>query len=102
MYSFVCVSVEPLIYLFNFFIRNYVKQSYTGDEELYSVYVPTNHLYIGDIFLVNSKEVIRPNLSVREGIGKFSSLLLEVPVLISIWVGLGYALSQTGQLKHCI
>ena len=91
-----CITV---IYLFNFFIRDYVKQSYTWDEELYSVYVPTNHLYIGDIFLVHSKEVIRPNLSVREGIGKFSSLLLEVPVLISIWVGLGYALSQNGSNK---
>lgn len=33
------------------------------------MYVPTNHLYIGDIFMVNSKDVIRPNLSVREGIG---------------------------------
>lgn len=36
-----------------------------------SVYVPTNHLYIGDIFLINSEEIIRPNLSVREGIGLF-------------------------------
>lgn len=43
-----------------------------GDEELCSVYVPTNHLYIGDIFLVNSKDVIRPNLSIREGIGLLS------------------------------
>nr|GEV91571.1 protein like COV 2 [Tanacetum cinerariifolium] len=38
------------------------------DEELCSVYVPTNHLYIGDVFLVNSEEIIRPNLSIREGI----------------------------------
>ncbi|CAL5443039.1 unnamed protein product [Camellia sinensis] len=44
------------------------------DEELCCVYVPTNHLYIGDILLVNAKDVIRPNLSVREGIGKNSSL----------------------------
>lgn len=43
-----------------------------GDEELCSVYVPTNHLYIGDIFLVNSNEIIRPNLSIREGIGLWS------------------------------
>ncbi|OAY77291.1 Protein CONTINUOUS VASCULAR RING 1, partial [Ananas comosus] len=43
--------------------------SYSGDEELCCVYVPTNHLYIGDIFLVNSKDVIRPNLPVHEGIG---------------------------------
>lgn len=41
------------------------------DEELCSVFVPTNHLYIGDIFLVNTKEIIRPNLSIREGIGMF-------------------------------
>lgn len=40
-----------------------------GDEELCSVFVPTNHLYIGDIFLVSSNEIIRPNLSIREGIG---------------------------------
>jgi hypothetical protein len=45
-------------------------QHYSGEEELCCVYVPTNHLYIGDIFLVNTKDVIRPNLSVREGIGK--------------------------------
>ncbi|CAL5360558.1 unnamed protein product [Camellia sinensis] len=45
-----------------------------SDEELCCVYVPTNHLYIGDILLVNAKDVIRPNLSVREGIGKNSSL----------------------------
>jgi hypothetical protein len=46
-----------------------VLQTDKGDEELCSVYVPTNHLYIGDIFLVNSAEIIRPNLSIREGIG---------------------------------
>lgn len=34
------------------------------------MYVPTNHLYIGDVFLVSTKDVIRPNLSVREGIGE--------------------------------
>jgi hypothetical protein len=52
-------------------------QNYSGEEELCCVYVPTNHLYIGDIFLVNTKDVIRPNLSVREGIGKeFISLVV--------------------------
>ena len=47
-------------------------QKENGDEELCSVFVPTNHLYIGDVFLVNSAEIIRPNLSIREGIGWFS------------------------------
>ncbi|GJZ95920.1 COV 1-like protein [Tanacetum coccineum] len=57
-------------YAFGFITSSVILQTYSGEEELYSVYVPTNHLYIGDIFLVNSKDVIRPNLSVREGIGK--------------------------------
>ncbi len=61
-------------------------QNDVGEEELCSIYVPTNHLYIGDIFLVNSKDVIRPNLSVREGIGilsLWSHLLSSVSFL---WV----------------
>lgn len=48
------------------------------------MYVPTNHLYIGDIFLVNARDVIRPNLSVREGIGKRSfhhQILLKIYAL---------------------
>ena len=50
---------------------------------MYCVYVPTNHLYIGDIFLVSSSDVIRPNMSVREGIGIPISVLFPfffVPV----------------------
>ncbi|KAL8136986.1 hypothetical protein V2J09_002987 [Rumex salicifolius] len=45
--------------------------SYSGEEDLCCVYVPTNHLYIGDIFLVNSNDILRPNLSVREAIGQY-------------------------------
>lgn len=44
-------------------------QGYSSEEQMFCVYVPTNHLYIGDIFLVSSNDVIRPNISVREGIG---------------------------------
>ncbi len=40
-----------------------------GDVELLSVYVPTNHIYIGDIFLLQRADVIRTSLSVREGLG---------------------------------
>ena len=37
--------------------------------ELFSVYVPTNHIYVGDIFLLGKDDVIHTNLSVREGLG---------------------------------
>ncbi|GAY42721.1 hypothetical protein CUMW_069060, partial [Citrus unshiu] len=44
----------------------------SGQEELCCVFVPTNHLYIGDIIFISSKDILRPNLSVREGIGEKS------------------------------
>nr|CAD1821473.1 unnamed protein product [Ananas comosus var. bracteatus] len=60
-----------------------VLQSYSGDEELCCVYVPTNHLYIGDIFLIYSKDVIRPNLSVREGIEIVVSGGMSMPQILA-------------------
>ena len=39
-----------------------------GESKLFSVYVPTNHVYVGDIFLLTSEDIIKPNLSVREGL----------------------------------
>ncbi|XP_008785659.1 protein LIKE COV 3-like [Phoenix dactylifera] len=55
----------------------------TGDEELSCVYVPTNHLYLGDIFLISSRELIRPNLSVREGIEIIISGGMSIPKILS-------------------
>ncbi|KAF8026645.1 hypothetical protein BT93_F3202 [Corymbia citriodora subsp. variegata] len=70
-------------YAFGFITSSVVLQRDDGDEELCSVYVPTNHLYIGDIFLVNSKEIIRPNLSIREGIEIIVSVGMTMPQMIS-------------------
>ncbi|KAL8243002.1 hypothetical protein R6Q59_013304 [Mikania micrantha] len=70
-------------FAFGFITSSFVLQSYSGEEKLYSVYVPTNHLYIGDIFLVNSKDVIRPNLSVREGIEIVVSGGMSMPQVLA-------------------
>ncbi|KAI4380407.1 hypothetical protein MLD38_006603 [Melastoma candidum] len=70
-------------YAFGFITSCVVLQNYHGEEELCCVYVPTNHLYIGDIFLVNSKDVIRPNLSVREGIEIVVSGGMAMPQILS-------------------
>ncbi|XP_042512854.1 protein LIKE COV 2-like [Macadamia integrifolia] len=70
-------------YAFGFITSSVVLQRENGDEELCSVYVPTNHLYIGDIFLVNSEEIIRPNLSIREGIEIIVSGGMTMPQMIS-------------------
>ncbi|KAK3411537.1 hypothetical protein EUGRSUZ_I00289 [Eucalyptus grandis] len=70
-------------YAFGFITSTVVLQKDNEDEELCSVFVPTNHLYIGDIFLVNSKDIIRPNLSIREGIEIIVSGGMTMPQTIS-------------------
>ncbi|XP_043706955.1 protein CONTINUOUS VASCULAR RING 1-like [Telopea speciosissima] len=70
-------------YAFGFITSTLVLQNYSGEEELCCVYVPTNHLYLGDIFLVNSNDVIRPNLSVREGIEIVISGGMSMPQILS-------------------
>ncbi|KAL3681834.1 hypothetical protein R1sor_024790 [Riccia sorocarpa] len=70
-------------YAIGFITSTLVLQGETGDEELCSVYVPTNHLYIGDIFMISSKDVIRPNLSVREGIEIVVSGGMSMPQVIT-------------------
>ncbi|CAN0900136.1 Protein CONTINUOUS VASCULAR RING 1 [Linum grandiflorum] len=70
-------------YAFGFITSSVTLQNYAGDEELCCVYVPTNHLYIGDIFLVSANDVIRPNLSVREGIEIVVSGGMSMPQILS-------------------
>ncbi|XP_047069713.1 protein LIKE COV 1-like [Lolium rigidum] len=71
-------------YAFGFITSEVLLQSYSREEELYCVYVPTNHLYIGDMFLITSSDVIRPNLSVREGIEIVVSGGMSMPQVLSI------------------
>lgn len=54
-------------------------QTQSGDLHLNTVYVPTNHVYVGDIFLLSAKDILRPNLSVREGIEIVVSCGMAVP-----------------------
>lgn len=57
-------------YAIGFITSTVILRKNTDVEELCCVYVPTNHLYLGCMVLVNSKDIMKPNISVREGIGK--------------------------------
>lgn len=50
----------------------YIAHPQTGSQDLHLniVYVPTNHVYVGDVFLMEDKEITYTNLSVREGLGE--------------------------------
>jgi uncharacterized membrane protein len=50
-----------------------------GDQQLTCVYVPTNNLYLGDIFLMSHADAIVPDLSVREAIGTNSPSIYPSP-----------------------
>ncbi|KAK3011622.1 hypothetical protein RJ639_011124 [Escallonia herrerae] len=71
-------------YAFGFITSTVILSKSSGAEELCCVYVPTNHLYLGDILLINSKDVMRPNLSVREGIEIVISGGMSIPQTLSI------------------
>ncbi|KAM7517172.1 hypothetical protein LguiA_006755 [Lonicera macranthoides] len=74
-------------YAFGFITSSVILRKGMGDEELCCVYVPSNHLYLGDIFLINSKDVMRPNLSVREGIEIVISGGTSVPQVLMVLDG---------------
>ena len=39
-----------------------------GPEPMVAVYVPTNHLYLGDLVIVPRSDAFFPDLSVEEGV----------------------------------
>ncbi|MEW5984006.1 MAG: DUF502 domain-containing protein [Acidobacteriota bacterium] len=51
-----------------FLTREFTLDLGRGPERLVAVYVPTNHLYLGDLVLVPHEEVSYPDLSVEEGV----------------------------------
>lgn len=55
------------IYMYGFLTGDVVVEG-IKPEELATVYVPTNHLYLGDIMLVPRRGVVSTGLSIEEGI----------------------------------
>ncbi|XP_059624677.1 protein LIKE COV 3-like [Cornus florida] len=70
-------------YAFGFITSTVILRKSSGAEELCCVYVPSNHLYIGDVFLISSKDIMRPNLSVREGLEIVISGGLSIPQILT-------------------
>ncbi|KAH1121618.1 hypothetical protein J1N35_004778 [Gossypium stocksii] len=80
----VAIIKHPRIgqYMFGFITSTVVLQKGVG-EELCCIYVSTNHLYLGDLFLISSKDILRSNLSIREGIEIVISGVMSVPKIFT-------------------
>ncbi|KAG9136051.1 hypothetical protein Leryth_021276 [Lithospermum erythrorhizon] len=71
-------------YALGFITSSVMLRKDTGSEEVCCVYIPTNHLYLGEILLINSKDVMRSSLSVREGIEIVISGGMSIPKDLTI------------------
>ena len=58
-------------YLLGFLTREFTVDRGQGPENLIAVYVPTNHLYLGDILICPRDRVSYPDITVEQGIRIF-------------------------------
>ena len=66
-----------------FLTREFTLDRGQGPEAMVAVYVPTNHLYLGDIILVPPEMVVSTGLSIEEGIRVILSAGTAAPRRIS-------------------
>ncbi len=70
-------------YSFGFLTGEVALSRSTGETEpLVAVYVPTNHLYLGDILLVRREEIIQTRLTIPQGIQIVLSGGISIPQIL--------------------
>ena len=62
-----------------FLTKEFTVDRGNGPESLVAVYVPTNHLYLGDIVLIPRERAFFPDVSVEEGIRIFLTGGMSLP-----------------------
>jgi len=81
--EFVLVPHGEKGYNFGFLTGEVALQRGTGETEpLVAVYVPTNHLYLGDIMLVRREDIIRTRLTIPQGIQIVLSGAISIPQIL--------------------
>lgn len=55
-------------FMLGFLTREFTVDRGAGPEAMVAVYVPTNHLYLGDVFICTRDKVSFPDITVEEGI----------------------------------
>lgn len=64
--------------------REFMVDRGRGPEPLLAVYVPTNHLYLGDIVIVERDRAVFPDISVEDGIKIFLTGGMALPPKVRI------------------
>ena len=66
-------------YILGFLTKEFSIQSADGTESLIAVYVPTNHLYLGDVVICRREDAFFPDVNVEEGIRVFLTGGMTLP-----------------------
>ena len=65
--------------VFGFLTREFTLDRGKGPEAMVAVYVPTNHLYLGDVLVYPRGQAMYPDLSVEEGVRIFLTGGMALP-----------------------
>ena len=66
-------------YSLGFLTREFTVDRGRGPEPMVAVYVPTNHLYLGDVVIVERTRALFPDITVEEGIRIFLTGGMALP-----------------------
>jgi uncharacterized membrane protein len=79
----VMIRTDSRGYILGFLTKEFSIQSAGQTESLIAVYVPTNHLYLGDVVICRRDNAFFPDLSVEEGIRVFLTGGMTLPPQIA-------------------
>jgi uncharacterized membrane protein len=71
-------------YALGFLTREFAVDRGRGPEQLVAVYVPTNHLYLGDIVICDRERASFPDIPVEEGLRIFLTGGMALPPRVRI------------------
>jgi len=66
-------------HMLGFLTKEFTLDQGRGPEEMLAVYVPTNHLYLGDVIICTPDKVMFPEISVEQGIRIFLTGGMALP-----------------------
>jgi uncharacterized membrane protein len=71
---------EPGRYVLGFLTREFTLERADGGDTLLAVYIPTNHVYLGDIVIYPRERVLFPELTVEDGVRIFLTGGMALPL----------------------
>ena len=79
----VMIRTDSRGYILGFLTKEFSIQSAGHTESLIAVYVPTNHLYLGDVVICRRDSAFFPDLTVEEGIRVFLTGGMTLPAQVA-------------------